>query len=420
MEKITLYDFQKKILEKSKGDCQVAYYLDMGLGKTFVGSEKLKELGKTINLLVCQKSKIADWVEHFKAYYDYKIYNLSNKKEYASFCEYNIKKKTIAIINYDLVFRRNLSSLFELCDYTLMLDESSLIQNLGAKRTQYILWKLKPHNVILLSGTPVGGKYENLYSQLYLLGYKEKYKTFFSRFIRTKTLHLKNGRVQEIPYGYKNEKELKELMLYYNCYFLKTDEVIDLPSQNFINVNLPKPEGYDELKAKPLNDTEHAAFVRLIKLRQMCGLSKEKAESFEDLITSSQSRFIVFYCYNEELEIIKSICKKNNKPLSFINGAVKDLENYEEQENSITLIQYQAGAMGLNLQKANKIIFYSPTFRSELYEQAKKRIHRIGQKSHCFYYLLKCGFDYAVYNILEKREDYTNKLFIKEFNYEKK
>lgn len=56
-------------------------------------------------------------------------------------------------------------------DFTLLLDESSMIQNDKAKRTKAIL-KLKASNVILLSGTPVGGKYENLYSQLKLLGWK--------------------------------------------------------------------------------------------------------------------------------------------------------------------------------------------------------------------------------------------------------
>lgn len=47
----------------------------MGLGKTFVGSEKLKELNANYNLVICQKSKLQDWHEHFKTFYnDYWIY----------------------------------------------------------------------------------------------------------------------------------------------------------------------------------------------------------------------------------------------------------------------------------------------------------------------------------------------------------
>ena len=55
-----LFNYQKEILEKTKDQNKVAYWLDMGLGKTFVGSEKLIQLNEKINLVVCQKSKIND------------------------------------------------------------------------------------------------------------------------------------------------------------------------------------------------------------------------------------------------------------------------------------------------------------------------------------------------------------------------
>lgn len=412
-----LYNFQKEILRKSEKLNRVAYYLDMGLGKTFVGAEKMASLKAPINLLVCQKSKITDWKEHFKTYYDYEIFDLTIKKEFNEFRDglEKRKKPCIAVINYDIVWRRALDFILLDCQFTLMLDESSLIQNLEAERTTFIVKNLHPQNVILLSGTPVGGKYENLYSQLYLLGYKKKHIEFLMRYVRFKTINAPNGYKVDIPIGYKNEEELRELMKELGCFFMKTKEVIDLPEQNFININLKKPFGYDQLLAKPLGKGEHAEFTRLIELRQLSGANEQKETALADLISSSQSRFIVFYCYDKELEMIKKVCGKLKRPISCVNGHEKNLENYESKDDSITLIQYQAGAMGLNLQKANKIIFFSPTFRSELYEQAKKRIHRIGQKSPCFYYLLKSGLDYTVYKILEKREDYTNKLFIKEF-----
>ena len=45
-----LYEHQKKALELTKQFNNVAYYLDMGLGKTFVGSEKMNELGSNTNI----------------------------------------------------------------------------------------------------------------------------------------------------------------------------------------------------------------------------------------------------------------------------------------------------------------------------------------------------------------------------------
>lgn len=68
---MNLYEFQKDILEKTKEKNKVAYYLDMGLGKTFIGSEKMIELNTEFNLVICQKSKVTDWIKHFKTYYPY-------------------------------------------------------------------------------------------------------------------------------------------------------------------------------------------------------------------------------------------------------------------------------------------------------------------------------------------------------------
>ena len=66
---ITLFQHQQQALDETEGKNRVAYYLDMGLGKTFVGSEKMMKLNKRINLLVCQCSKVQDWIEHFQDHY---------------------------------------------------------------------------------------------------------------------------------------------------------------------------------------------------------------------------------------------------------------------------------------------------------------------------------------------------------------
>ena len=63
---VQLYDHQKRALEMTRDFNRCAYYVDMGGGKTFVGSEKMFELGANINLVVCQKSKVQDWVDHFR------------------------------------------------------------------------------------------------------------------------------------------------------------------------------------------------------------------------------------------------------------------------------------------------------------------------------------------------------------------
>ena len=69
--------------------------------------------------------------------------------------------------------------------------------------------------------------------------------------------------------------------------------------------------------------------------------------------------------------------------------------------------------MGLNLQMANKVIYFTPPLSSELFEQSKKRVHRIGQEKPCFYYFLTCkkSIEEKIYNTLAMRKNYTEALF---------
>ena len=101
------------------------------------------------------------------------------------------------------------------------------------------------------------------------------------------------------------------------------------------------------------------------------------------------------------------------KYISVVNGEGKYLEYYDQYDASITFVQYQAGAMGLNLQKACRIIYFTPPLSSELYLQSMKRIHRIGQRSTCFYYNLICkgSVEERIYGTLKMRKDYTEALF---------
>ena len=87
--------------------------------------------------------------------------------------------------------------------------------------------------------------------------------------------------------------------------------------------------------------------------------------------------------------------------------------SYEECEDSITFVQYQAGSKGLNLQKCNRIIYFTLPLSSENFEQSKKRIHRIGQKQTCFYYLMitKGTVEEKILETLEERKDFTDDLF---------
>lgn len=380
-----------------------------------------------VNLVVCQKSKIQDWVDHFRVNYSqWTVFDATSQKkedkrayEYGFWMNYrngNRVVHSIIVINYDLLWRR--PELKKLKDFTLMLDESSLIQNETSKRSKFILG-LHPKNVILLSGTPCGGKYELLWSQMHLLGWKISKQMYWDQYVRSHYEDM-NGFPLKIVDGYKNVDRLKRKMREHGCLFLKTEEVMDLPDQIFQKVYVPVTTAYKKFmkdRIITVGDKELVGDTTLTKLlyaRMLCGTyNAEKLEAFRDLIESTDDRVIVFYNFTDELQAMMDIVRGLCKPVSVVNGEGKYLEYYEQYDDTITFVQYQAGAYGLNLQKACRIIYFSPPLSSELYEQSKKRIHRIGQRSTCFYYNLICrgSVEEKIYEVLRQRKDYTEALF---------
>lgn len=434
MSDVQLYDFQKQALERVKGRNRVAFFHDMGLGKSYEGSEKAMSFDDDI-LLICQKSKINDWFHHFdKHYKDLIICNMTTRrfqKDGGIEGVYELKNagfgRIVFIINYELAWRRK--ELLKLHDFTLMLDESSLIQNSKAKQTKFIL-KLQPKNVVLLSGTPCSGKYENLWTQAHLLGWDISETLYNSQYVNYELIEVGYGyraqihKVVDRNNPYKNVERLKRKLREYGADFLKTEECFDLPEQTFTDVKIPSSKEYRQFMKDSIVTVDGVEYVGSTSLtkrlyaREICGIhSKDKLEAFKELLESTNDRFIVFYCFNEELNRLMEICGECRKPISQVNGAVKALHAYENYDNSVTLIQYQAGAKGLNLQKANKVIFYSPTERCEDYMQALKRVHRINQHRACFYYRMMCegSVEERIYNALERGADYTDKLFKEDF-----
>lgn len=149
---IKFYPHQQKELDETKDLNKVAFFHDMRFAVRHLhGGQKLIDLGAKVNLLICQKSKINDWKEHFQKYYSTNITLVDATKNKMKFVLTSIKVNvapTIILINYELAFRR--PELLKLHDITLLLDESSLIQNETAKRTKFIM-KLDYKNLILLS-----------------------------------------------------------------------------------------------------------------------------------------------------------------------------------------------------------------------------------------------------------------------------
>ena len=427
-----LYQHQKQVLSDTERFNRVGYFLDMGLGKTFVGSEKMWDLNTAVNLLICQKSKIDDWVDHFTEHYpDYKVYDLTKKTQSIMFRRYMDgehiadDESVLGVINYELAFRR--SYIAHISNFTLMLDESQYIQNETAKRSKFVL-SLKPENVILLSGTPTSGKYEKLWSQCRMLGWNISKEAFWNTYIETEWVEdMDSGYKRQNVIGYKNVERLKHKLAQHGAVFMKTEEAFELPDQQEITVRIPVSKNYRRfMKNSYLQLDEETELVgdtvltKFLYARQLCGqYCPDKLEAVADLIASTDERIVIFYNFTAEYLALVQITDQLGRPQSIVNGKQKQLLNYENCSNSVTFVQYQAGAMGLNLQKAHITIYFTLPFGKgscALWEQSKKRTHRIGQGQKCLYYYPLCKGSIEEKNLINLRlgKEYHEKVFEKE------
>lgn len=417
-----LFAYQQAALDRVRGKRRCAFYHDMGLGKTFTGAEKLmSDRCWHLALVVCQKSKVADWVGHFENHYDIDVVDLTEPHAMEGF-ERRIgdpcARDAVGVINYDLLWRR--PGLRNMERFALMFDESSLLQNRSSKRTKAAMGLAgRADELVLLSGTPVDGKYERLWTQLSMLGWRIDEKLFWRQYVESETTMREGFPITKVT-GYKNEERLVRKMRELGCDFLKTDDVIDLPGQRFIRIDVPASEHYREFAKTNVITAFGREFVGdtvfgdLTAKRQLAAAySPAKIEAFGDLLGSTGKRLVVFYNFDVELEVLTGELARRGRPYGVLNGKAHDLSPFLDNDDGVALVQYQSGAMGVNLQQADTCVYFSPPLASSLFEQSKKRIHRVGQDRPCTYYELvsKGTVEEKIYGTLAMRRDYTERLF---------
>lgn len=417
-----LFDYQRSALTRLEGKKRVAFYHDMGLGKTYTGAQKLLDETSAHSLVVCQKSKAADWVDHFNENTPVTAFDASTKAGYAHLASVVTHpsdfEQSVFVVNYDIIYRRD-----DIADTHwggVIFDESSLLQNEKSKRTKAALKLSKLTDVlVLLSGTPTDGRYERLWTQLKMLGWNISKRTYWNQYVDYKTTMIQGFPITTVR-GYKQVDRLIAKMHDLGCDFLKTDEVLDLPEQTFITVECEQTSELKKFRKSGIvelaDGTEivgDSTFAALSGERMLAGaLSKYKLDALKSILEGTSERVVVFYNFKAECDQISALCDLLDRPHCEINGYTHDLTEFE-RDGCVCIVQYQAGAMGLNLQKARYTVYFSPPLSSSLFEQSKKRVHRVGQTQACTYYkLLTVGsVEFDIYKNLDMRRDYTDELF---------
>lgn len=115
-------------------------------------------------------------------------------------------------------------------------------------------------------------------------------------------------------------------------------------------------------------------------------------------------KIAIFYKFVAELDAIKSI---------YGESITTDLDEFNSTSKSYTG-QIVSSREGVNLSKADVLVFYNIDFSALSYFQAKDRLTiKERTENNCYWIFSKGGIESAIYKAVSKKKDFTNRVFKK-------
>jgi|GEM_PF-5236177 SNF2 family DNA or RNA helicase len=395
---------------------------DMGLGKTLQAitsmAHWLKENPKSKFLIIAPASLIYNWKSEFEKFAPgLKLFIFHGAdRDIHNFIK---NDNQVLITSYALV--RNDNSIFCTIHWeAIVLDESHNIKNYTSQQTQAVL-KLNGKRRIILNGTPVMNKIDDLFPQLHFLLPQlfPSRKHFKDQFV--KPLQKKSGSGQM--------DALKKLTSPFILRRTKETAAPDLPQKTesifWCDMENEQRTAYEEIKAqvkknimvdisdKGLNKTKLGVLQGITKLRQVCSsprlLKNEpdfsatpsiKIDSLIQLLTSdlADEKTVVFSQFLGTMDLLSDAFEKNGIDYRRFSGktAAKErtrlVSEFQDDNSNIQvfLLSLMAGNSGINLTNASYVFLVEPWWNKAVQQQAIDRLHRIGQKQNVFAYNMIC------------------------------
>ena len=166
---------------------------------------------------------------------------------------------------------------------------------------------------------------------------------------------------------------------------------------------------WDPFKNEPIQQASGLCYVLRRIVNEDVSRQVALLELYED-----HPRMIVFYNFDYELDILKTIFYENEATVAEWNGHAH--QPIPDTESWIYLVQYTAGCEGWNCTKTNCIVFYSQNYSYKVLAQAAGRIDRLNTPyKDLYYYHLKTrsGIDLAISKAIKDKKQFNERRFVK-------
>ena len=411
-----------------------------GLGKTLQSIGIVDTAGAYPCLVVCPSSLKINWQREFEKFTDKKALVLDNSTRTSFPYLLTMGMFHVAIVNYEslkkyFVWDIKGSKSFRLKDVvfcphinifkSIIIDESHRVKDPSAQQTIFTkgIATGKQYR-ILLSGTPVVNRPEDLVSQLSIMG----------------RLNDFGGRQAFLAqYGTREDGEAENLSglsqrLYSTCLIRREKAKVlkQLPEKTRCDlyVDISNVDEYalaqEDLATylrqyKECSDWEirrkmrMEALVKFMTLRSLSAKGKVKAAiDFVKVFLESGKPLILFCSFHE---VVDELCKAfptavrvTGRDSATMKQAAVD--SFQSGRAKLIICSIKAAGVGLTLTASSNVGFIEFPWTYADCCQCEDRAHRIGQKDNvtCYYMIGRGTIDRALYNIIHKKKSIANQI----------
>ena len=405
-----LYPYQKEGIRFAAKAGRAIIADEMGLGKTIqaIGTaELLRREGFVENvLIVCPTSLKYQWkreIERFTHRDVWVIEGLHTRR-----LEQYKMEQPYKIVSYNSVCN-DLKVLRHMEVDMVIMDEVQRLKNWDtqiARAARHI----NSQYTVLLSGTPLENKLEELYSIVELAD-----QFALAPYYKFRDSHIiigENGKVM----GYRNLNAIKDRLNHIMLRRRKSDVHLQLPGRMDQNLFVPmtreQREMHDEFKSGVaqlvlkwqrmhfLSEKDRKRLLLLLsQMRMVCDSTfildqksrydtkiDELMNILNNYLDGSEGKAVVFSGWERMTRLVAQELMQRGIRFEYLHGGIpsakrKDLvNNFTDQPECRVFLSTDAGSTGLNLQAASLIVNLDLPWNPAVLEQRIARIYRIGQQ----------------------------------------
>lgn len=426
----------------------VALLMEMGTGKTITSiaiAGALYQSGHIRRtLVVAPLSIVGVWNEEFAKFADFEyalaVLSGTSIKKVDTLRHMTGTPLQVAVVNYESAWRIEKEILAWHPDLVIA-DEGHKIKSHGiaASRAMHRIGAKAEHR-LLLTGTIITNKAIDVYSQYKFLNQSIFGASFYA--FRGRYFNMM-GYGNHIPVLKRSMEQDLMRRLHSIAFRATKAECLDLPPIT----EIVRTVEFEPLAAKIYRDlvrdsyadlgrTEVTAtniLTRLLRLSQLTGgfitddsgappqqISHAKQNALADIVEEvlqEGNKLVVIARLLPEIRAIRKLLDKQGIQYACITGEIKDrdaqVSAFQNQpETQVFIGQIATAGLGITLTAASTMVFYSLDYSMSNFEQAKARIHRVGQKENCTYIFLtvKGTVDEKVLKALHDKADLARAL----------